>query len=107
MKNSELIRGYAADHSRSQTIWFAMKLLGMDASKLEDGGPGSGNFGHKGRPGQRGGSGKGGGSAGGTGSSESESTSSNSGSGTAASAPKVKTTLSPEMVLLRYNVSGR
>lgn len=43
----------------------------MDAaSDVDDGGPGSGNFGHKGRPGLRGGSGKGGGKAYRTGSKE-------------------------------------
>ena len=39
------------------------RIIICDAISAEDGGPGSGNFGHKGRPGQRGGSGPGGGSS--------------------------------------------
>ena len=61
MKKSDLIREYAKNNNNIRTAWFALKLLGMDTSSIEDGGPGSGNWGHKGRPGHVGGSGKGGG----------------------------------------------
>ena len=44
---------YRGTHSAHDTVAFIAKLLGMD------GGPGSGNFGHAGRPGKRGGSAKG------------------------------------------------
>lgn len=62
-----LIRQIAKDSSISseQKIKAIDKLLSLQPEK--DGGPGSGNFGHKGRPGKIGGSGKGeGGSAGGS-----------------------------------------
>ena len=61
MKTSEFVKAFASEHSRSETIKFALHLLGMDTSFLDDGGPGSGNWGHRGRPGKVGGSGKGGG----------------------------------------------
>lgn len=41
----------------------AFMLITMDRDFSDDGGPGSGNWGHKGRPGLKGGSGKGGGKA--------------------------------------------
>jgi hypothetical protein len=49
----------AAKHLRRQGILGRKKV--MDSGDIEKGGPGSGNFGHSGRPGERGGSGEGGG----------------------------------------------
>ena len=49
-----------AQYDKNAAIRLAFKLLGIDSSVV-DGGPGSGNFGHRGRPGKRGGSMKGGG----------------------------------------------
>lgn len=62
-----MIHEYSKDHTRAETAHLIAKLTGIDAScfendlEQEDGGPGSGNWGHKGRIGKRGGSGKGGG----------------------------------------------
>lgn len=53
----KMVAEYGKYNSRGDTLAFAYRLLGLD------GGPGSGNFGHKGRPGKVGGSGKGGGKA--------------------------------------------
>ena len=64
MKKSDLLIAYAKDHTKEQIAWFASTLFGADAEypeEVADGGKGSGNFGHKGRPGQVGGSGAGGG----------------------------------------------
>ena len=58
----DLYSAYSKLEGKEKALRLAFKLLGLDASVL-DGGPGSGNFGHKGRPGQVGGSGKGGGKA--------------------------------------------
>lgn len=63
MKKSELLSAYAVDHNKEQIVRFASSLFGFDTD-VEDGGKGSGNFGHRGRPGQRGGSGPGGGGGG-------------------------------------------
>ena len=54
---AKLVRIYRQGHSALETIPFMFEILALD------GGPGSGNFGHNGRPGKVGGSGKGGGSA--------------------------------------------
>jgi len=51
----KLIKEYARSANHENVLQFTLKILGID------GGPGSGNFGHKGRPGMVGGSGKGGG----------------------------------------------
>lgn len=54
----QLVRSLAErEVSKGKAVLFALRVLGLD------GGPGSGNFGHSGRPGKVGGSGKGGGSA--------------------------------------------
>ena len=58
---AKLISEYRKNHSAKETILFAATILGLDSFTGEDGGPGSGNWGHKGRPGKIGGSGKGGG----------------------------------------------
>ena len=65
MKKTDLLIEYAKNHSKEQIAWFASSLFGVDSKypdDVVDGGKGSGNFGHKGRPGLRGGSGKGNGS---------------------------------------------
>lgn len=49
----KLVREYAKLETRDKVLQFALKLLGID------GGPGSGNYGHAGRPGKVGGSAKG------------------------------------------------
>ena len=67
MKKSDLLVIYAKDHSKEQIVRFASSLFGKD-SEIEDGGPGSGNFNHAGRPNQVGGSAPSGG-GGGSGSS--------------------------------------
>lgn len=59
---SDVIREFGRDRDKKETIRLAMRMLGLDTDAL-DGGPGSGNWGHLGRPGKRGGSGKGGGKA--------------------------------------------
>jgi len=56
---SMLVREFGKDHSAHETYLFARRILGLD-EEVNDGGPGSGNFGHKGRPGKVGGSGEGG-----------------------------------------------
>lgn len=63
---SMAVHEFGKKHSAHETLLFAAKILGLDASSY-DGGPGSGNFGHKGRPGKRGGSSKNGESGGGSG----------------------------------------
>ena len=65
-KYKRLLRLIALDGSLTPEV--AEKLVELNA-KEKDGGPGSGNFGHKGRPGKKGGSakeGEGGGAAGGS-----------------------------------------
>lgn len=61
----KIFMGFAKSNPKSEYLPFALRLLGFDYipedEVTEDGGPGSGNWGHKGRPGKRGGSGKGGG----------------------------------------------
>ena len=54
----KLVRFYSTVSDRSEVVHLISKLFSGD------GGPGSGNFGHKGRPGEVGGSGPGGGSGG-------------------------------------------
>ena len=69
MKKSDLLAEYAKEHSKKQIEWFASSLFGVDSvypGDIEDGGPGSGNFNHSGRPGQVGGSAKGEGGSGGS-----------------------------------------
>lgn len=66
----ELMRGEAKASPKDKAILKGMRLIGVrvaDADEVEDGGAGSGNFGHSGRPGQIGGSGEGGGSSSGGG----------------------------------------
>ena len=58
----DLYKAYSESEGKEKALPFLFRMLGLDASVL-DGGPGSGNFGHKGRPGEVGGSGKGGGKA--------------------------------------------
>lgn len=63
----ELMRGEAKASPKDEAIIKGMRLIGVrvaDADEVEDGGAGSGNFGHSGRPGQIGGSGEGGGGGG-------------------------------------------
>ena len=60
----ERIEKIYARSSRENMLHHALRLLGLDecnGNTAEDGGPGSGNYGHKGRPGKVGGSGPGGG----------------------------------------------
>ena len=68
MTKAQLLSEYAKDHGKKQIVWFASSLFGIDMKypdDVEDGGPGSGNHNHAGRPGQVGGSAPGtGGSAG-------------------------------------------
>jgi len=58
MSKGKIIRLISAAEAKENIVRFALRLLGLD------GGPGSGNFGHSGRPGQVGGSGEGGGEGG-------------------------------------------
>ena len=59
-KKGKIVAVFRKDNSALDTVVFAFRLLGLD-KVIDDGGPGSGNWGHKGRPGKVGGSGKGGG----------------------------------------------
>lgn len=73
MKKTELLIEYAKDHNKREIAWFASVLFGKDEKypdDVEDGGPGSGNFNHAGRPGMVGGSAAGEGGGGGGGASE-------------------------------------
>ena len=66
MGKGRIVRRFAETAtSRGKVVLFALRILGLDSNEVEtDGGPGSGNFGHAGRPGKVGGSAKGsGGSA--------------------------------------------
>ena len=55
---TKLYAAYARQSSRKDALQFLTRLLGLDG-KVFDGGPGSGNFNHSGRPGEVGGSAKG------------------------------------------------
>ena len=59
MGKGRIVRDIAQE-DKNRAIRLAFRMFGIDSS-AEDGGPGSGNFGHKGRPGKVGGSQRGGG----------------------------------------------
>ena len=54
---AKVLKGLQEVFGTDEAVAYTLKAAGFE----DDGGPGSGNFGHKGRPGLRGGSGKGGG----------------------------------------------
>lgn len=58
MGKGRIVR-HIAQNDKSGAIWFIFRMLGIDSS-ANDGGAGSGNWGHSGRPGKVGGSGGGG-----------------------------------------------